>query len=193
MKKREHKKDWPAHQKMPIKQNKKPHKLLFILGGLAVLILLALLIFSAFGGSSMKTVQQGQTIKVHYEGKLEDGTVFDSSREREPLTFTVGAGQVIKGFDQAVLGMNVGDKKTITIPPGEAYGEWNRERLQELPKEKIPPEGLKEGATLLFKSEQGSFPVQVYEIKDTTVILDLNHPLAGKTLTFDIELVEIQE
>lgn len=141
----------------------------------------------------MAEVKHGDVVKVHYTGKLTNGEQFDSSTGREPLEFTVGAGQMIPGFDAALPGMNVGDKKTITIPAKEAYGEANEEAIIEFPKENVPAEmKLEPGQSLTLSNQEGQpFPVVVKEIKDDVIILDANHFLAGKDLVFDIELVEV--
>jgi peptidylprolyl isomerase len=137
--------------------------------------------------------KNGDTVKVHYTGKLTTGDQFDSSAGREPLEFTVGAGQMIKGFDLAIPGMKVGDKKTINIPAAEAYGERSDDALIEFPKENIPADmKLEPGMQLTLSNQHGQpVPVIVTEIKDDVVVLDANHFLAGKELVFDIELVSI--
>jgi peptidylprolyl isomerase len=142
----------------------------------------------------MQQVKNGDVVKVHYTGKLTNGEQFDSSEGREPLEFTVGGGQMIKGFDDAMPGMSVGEKKTINILPGDAYGEKDENALIEFPKENIPADmKLEPGMQLQLRNESGQpFPVTVAEIKDDVVILDANHALAGEELVFDIELVEIK-
>lgn len=141
----------------------------------------------------MEKVKEGNVVRVHYTGKLTNGEQFDSSEGREPLEFTVGAGQMIKGFDDAMPGMNVGDKKTIHILPEDAYGLKDEQALIEFPKANIPPDmKLEPGMQLQLRNENGQpFPVTVAEIKDDVVLLDANHMLAGKELVFDIELMEI--
>jgi len=142
----------------------------------------------------MTQVTSGNTIKIHYKGTLTDGTVFDSSEGREPLEFKVGSGQVIPGFDKGVLGMTVGQKKQITIPATDAYGERDDSALVPIPTSRLPPEiEPKVGAQLAFATPDGNqfFPT-IVELKGDDVILDFNHPLAGKTLIFDIELVSMQ-
>ena len=141
----------------------------------------------------MAQVKDGDKVRVHYHGKLRSGETFDSSQGREPLEFTVGSGQVIKGFDNGVMGMNVGDKKTVEIPVGDAYGEKSEEMVIEFPKNQFPPDMNPEaGMQLMMNNGQGqSFPVTVTEVKEESVILDANHPLAGQDLIFDLELVEI--
>lgn len=141
----------------------------------------------------MATAKNGDKVKVHYTGKLTSGEQFDSSAGRSPLEFTVGAGQMIKGFDSAIPGMEVGHKKTITIAPEDAYGPVNEEAIIEFPKSNIPDSiELEVGMQLQLQSASGHpVPVIVKEIKEEIVVLDANHHLAGKELVFDIELVEI--
>ena len=142
----------------------------------------------------MSTAKKGDNVKVHYKGTLTTGEQFDSSEGRAPLAFTVGAGQMIKGFDDAIPGMAVGDKKTINIAPSDAYGEKNPEAIIEFPKSNIP-EGmeLQPGMKLQLQNQEGyPVPVVVTDVKDDVVVLDANHELAGKELVFDIELVEIE-
>jgi peptidylprolyl isomerase len=140
----------------------------------------------------MQQVKDGDKVRVHYHGKLRNGETFDSSEGREPLEFTVGSGQVIKGFDDGVKGMNIGDKKTVEIASTDAYGEKEEDRVIEFPKTQFPPEMKPEvGMQLMMNDGQGqSMPVVITEVKDETVMLDANHPLAGQDLIFDIELVE---
>lgn len=141
----------------------------------------------------MAQVKSGDKIKVHYHGKLTSGETFDSSEGREPLEFEVGSGMVIKGFDDGVTGMIVGDKKTINIPFDEAYGPKNPEMLIEMPKDKFPTDlEIEVGMPLGMSDQNGQqFNVTVVEIKEEFVMLDANHPLAGQDLIFDLELVEI--
>jgi FKBP-type peptidyl-prolyl cis-trans isomerase 2 len=139
-------------------------------------------------------VKNGDTVKVHYHGKLTDGTTFDSSEGRQPLEFEVGSGAVIPGFDDGVVGMSVGDKKTINIPAEEAYGGVEEDRFMEFPIDRFPPDLKPEvGMTLTMSDGSGQqFPVMIADVEDEVVILDANHPLAGKDLVFDIELMEIK-
>ena len=141
----------------------------------------------------MQQVKKGDTVKVHYHGKLEDGTTFDSSEGREPLEFEVGSGMVIAGFDNGVTGMVAGDKKTVHIPVEEAYGPANEDMIMEFPRNRFPEEMIPEvGMQLNMNNGQGhTIPVVIVEVKEEVVILDANHPLAGKDLIFDLELVEI--
>lgn len=142
----------------------------------------------------MQQAKTGDKVKVHYQGRLTNGETFDSSEGRAPLEFEVGGGMVIKGFDDGVTGMAVGEKKTVNIPFAEAYGPRNPEMLIEFPKERFPKEmELEKGMQLMMTNENGQqFPVVVDQIKDDEVILDANHPLAGQDLIFDIELVDIE-
>jgi FKBP-type peptidyl-prolyl cis-trans isomerase 2 len=141
----------------------------------------------------MQQVKNGDKVKVHYHGKLTNGETFDSSEGRDPLEFEVGAGMVIKGFDDGVTGMSVGQKKTVNIPVDNAYGPRNEEMVIEFPKERLPQDmQLEEGMPLMMSNGEGQqFQVLVVEVKDNIVVLDANHPLAGEELVFDIELVEI--
>lgn len=141
----------------------------------------------------MQQVQKGDTVNVHYHGRLNDGTTFDSSEGREPLKFTAGSGQVIKGFDDAVMNMKPGDKKTVNIPVHEAYGERRDDMMMEYPKSDFPAEMAPEvGMELQMGDDAGNvFPVVIVEVGEDMVVLDANHPLAGKDLTFEIELVSI--
>jgi FKBP-type peptidyl-prolyl cis-trans isomerase 2 len=141
----------------------------------------------------MAQVKKGDKVRVHYHGKLTNGETFDSSEGREPLEFKVGAGMMIKGFDDAVLGMNVGDKKTVNIPAADAYGEYDEELLIEYPMDGFPKEMKPEvGMQLTMSNGAGQqFPVTITAVKEGQVVLDRNHSLAGKELVFDITLVEI--
>lgn len=141
----------------------------------------------------MSEAKKGDKVKVHYTGKLNDGSIFDSSVDREPLEFEVGAGMMIPGFDKAVNGMKIGEKVTAEIPANEAYGDKNDEMVVEVPKAQLPPDLVAEvGQQLAMQQPNGqSVPVVVTKVEAETVQIDANHPLAGKDLTFDIELVSI--
>ncbi len=143
----------------------------------------------------MAQVKAGDTIKVHYTGTLtEDGSKFDSSEGRPPLEFIVGQQMVIHGFDQGVIGMALGEKKTINIPCLEAYGPMNEQMIFEFERNQLPEElGEPEvGMQLHMMNQEGEgLPVEIIELRENTIVLNGNHPLAGKDLTFDIELVEI--
>lgn len=141
----------------------------------------------------MQAVKNGDTIRVHYHGRLINGTTFDSSEGRAPLEFQVGAGMVIKGFDNGVLDMEVGDKKTIHIPVDQAYGPKSPEYIMDFPKENIPADLNPEvGMELQMSNPEGHvMPVKVIAVNTDSITLDANHPLAGEDLMFDLELVEI--
>jgi peptidylprolyl isomerase len=141
----------------------------------------------------MQQAKKGDVVRVHYTGRLTDGQQFDSSVGRTPLEFTLGAGQMIKGFDTGVEGMAIGEKKVINISPEEGYGPKNPEAIIEFPKEQVPEDmKLEPGMELTLQNQHGHpVPVVVMEVKDDVIILDANHSLAGKDLVFDIELVEI--
>ena len=141
----------------------------------------------------MAQAKVGDSVQVHYKGTLADGAVFDSSENREPLTFKLGEGQVIPGFEQGIIGMNPGESKTVHIPCDRAYGPYHDELKFEAPVSQLP-EGFKPavGEQLRMQQPEGqSFVVAVSSVTETSVMLDANHPLAGKDLTFDIQLVAI--
>lgn len=142
----------------------------------------------------MGQVKSGDKVQIHYTGKLDDGTTFDTSSGRDPLEFEVGSGQVIAGFDKAVEGMAEGDNKTVKIEPEEAYGERHEQLVQEVPKTALPEEIDPEvGMALQSRSPDGQVTqLTVTEIKDESITVDANHPLAGQPLNFDIELVKIK-
>lgn len=142
----------------------------------------------------MNQVQGNETVKIHYTGKLNDGQVFDSSVEREPLEVKLGEGRLIPGFEKGLVDMKVDDKKTITIPKEEAYGEVQKDLFQKIPNENLPQEIKPEvGMGLVSKNPDGSErQLRVAEVKDEFIIVDANHPLAGQDLTFDLELLEIK-
>ena len=142
----------------------------------------------------MKTAQKGDTVAVEYTGKLETGETFDTSKGKPPLEFEIGKGMVIKGFEEGVIGMNVGEEKDITIAAEDGYGKRNKNYIKELPKKSIPKDlEIKEGMLLIFKREDSMrVPATIREIKDDTVKVDSNHPLAGKNLKFHVKLVEIK-
>ena len=141
----------------------------------------------------MTEAKLGDTVRVHYTGKLEDGTVFDSSLDRDPVEFTLGAGQVIPGFEQAVVGMSPGESKTVEVPADQAYGPYREELVQEIDRELVPEDlKLEVGQQLALRLSPGrSIRVTVTKLTESKVTLEANHPLAGKDLTFDLQLVEI--
>jgi len=141
----------------------------------------------------MSQIKKDNTVKVHYTGKLTNGEVFDSSAGREPLEFTVGAGQMIPGFENGILDMKLNEKKTIEIPASEAYGERRDELLQEVPKSQLPEEIKPEvGMPLMAQlPDGGQQQLVIAEVREESIVVDANHPLAGKDLVFDVEVVEI--
>lgn len=141
----------------------------------------------------MSKTKEGNIVKVNYTGKLEDGTIFDTSLSegREPLTVTLGQGQLIKGFENALYEMSKGEKKTIKLSPEESYGEPKDFMVSEVPLTQLP-EGVKVGEMLQGQGPQGPINVKVVEIKEDNAVVDANHPLAGKTLEFELELVEFE-
>ncbi|MCH5373010.1 MAG: peptidylprolyl isomerase [Planctomycetes bacterium] len=141
----------------------------------------------------MSQAKSGDTVKIHYTGTLEDGTEFDSSADREPLEFTLGSGQVISGFDKAVEGMAVGDSKSVNIPPEDAYGPRHDQMIQDIPKSALPDDlEPTEGMALQAKGQDGRvINLTVTSVDDESITVDGNHPLAGKSLNFDIQLVAI--
>lgn len=149
--------------------------------------------YSGCENYGMSTAKVNDKVKVHYTGKLTSGEVFDSSLEREPIEFVLGAGQMIPGFDQGVQGMALNEKKTLNIPAEEAYGESNPALIQTLERTQLPEDLKPEvGQTLVAGSPEGQeMHVQVTDVSELTITIDANHPLAGKELVFDIELMEI--
>ena len=140
----------------------------------------------------MKKITNSDTVVVHYTGKLEDGTIFDSSltEGREPLNVTLGQGQLIKGFENGLVDMTEGEKKTIEIEPSDAYGEINEMLVTEVNKTQVP-EGIEVGQMLHGMGPMGPINVTVVEVSESTVKVDANHPLAGKKLIFDLEVVSV--
>ena len=140
----------------------------------------------------MTKIKNGDNVSVHYTGKLEDGSVFDTSlaEGREPLTVTLGQGQLIPGFENGLIDMTAGEMKTIEIEPENAYGDIKPQMMSEIPLSQVP-EGVKAGDMLQGQNQFGPVSVVVTEIKESTVVLDMNHPLAGKKLIFDLEVVSV--
>lgn len=141
----------------------------------------------------MQKVEEGNSVKVHYTGKLKSGEVFDSSKDKDPIEFEIGKQQMIPGFENAVVGMEEGGTKTVEIESENAYGDINDELFIEVPKSELPENITPEvGMQLQVQQQSGQqVPVQISEVKESSITLDANHPLAGKDLVFDIEVVEI--
>ena len=165
-----------------------------------ILVVIALILFAysaatGFKGgiAAKKAVKAGSIVKVEYTGTFENGTIFDSSENKAPLEFEAGAGQMIKGFDSAVIGMGLGQEKTVKIGPSEAYGNYNPKLVTVIPRQNIPEEkDIKQGMMILVSSQNGQqAPALITEVNENNFTIDLNHPLAGKTLIFKIKVVDI--
>ncbi|MGK0325770.1 MAG: FKBP-type peptidyl-prolyl cis-trans isomerase SlpA [Polaribacter sp.] len=143
----------------------------------------------------MNQVKENNTVKVNYTGKLSDGQIFDSSEGKEPIEFTLGQGQLIPGFEKGLIDMKLNEKKTITIPKDEAYGDVNKDLIQEVKKTELPQDMAPEvGMGLVSKSPDGQeMNLMVVEVREETIVIDGNHPLAGKELIFDLEVLAITE
>ena len=149
---------------------------------------------SAQTGKGDKVIKNGSVVSFEYTLSDPNGAVIESNKGKEPMTYTHGQNQIIPGLEKELAGMSEGGEKNIQVKPEEAYGPVNPQAFQEIPRDKLPQEAQQVGATLTAKSPQGQpFPVRVHEIKDDTVVLDLNHPLAGKTLTFDVKIVNVEQ
>ncbi len=139
-------------------------------------------------------IDEGKTVVIHYEGKLEDGTVFDSSKEREPLEFVFGSGNIIPGLERGLKGLEKGDRKEIFVEADEAYGQRNPEAIQKVPRSQLPGDIEPEvGMQLIAQTETSQIPVTITEVTEEYVMVDFNHPLAGKNLIFDVEVVDVKE
>ena len=140
-----------------------------------------------------RKAKTGDTVMLHYIGKYKDGRIFDSSMERDPIPVEIGAGEIIKGLEKVVVGMQAGEKKTVTVKPEEGYGNYNENLLTEMPKERIPEDISPEKGMILQLADKKGLTLQVVvdEVLDKSIRLDANHPLAGKDLVFDIEVVKI--
>jgi FKBP-type peptidyl-prolyl cis-trans isomerase SlyD len=148
---------------------------------------------SAEKAKQEKVVKDGSVVSLQYSLSEEDGKLIESNKGKDPLKYTHGSKQIVPGLEKELTGMKVGGEKRVTVKPEDAYGVVNSKAFQEVPKEQIPVNGLKVGATLAAKGPQGQeIPVRVHEIKEKTVVLDLNHPMAGKTLLFDIKILDVQ-
>ena len=139
------------------------------------------------------TVKKGDKVTIDYTGTLDDGSVFDSSKNKQPIEFEVGSGRVIKGFEDSVIGMKKGEEKKISLKPAEAYGDHNPAMVIKIPRDKLPPgPEPKSGMMLAIGTPDGNkFPAKIIEVTDAEVTLDVNHPLAGKNLNFAIKLVDV--
>ncbi len=157
--------------------------------GRVALVLIAL----AVAGCAPATVKDKAVVQMSYKGTLADGSVFSQSDKAKPLEFMVGSGKIIPALEKGIIGLKVGDKKKITVKAADAYGEYDKSALQEVPKERFPKDAtFTVGERFLVQTPNGPFPVKIAEVKDKTVVVDFNHPLAGKDLTFDVEIVKIR-
>jgi FKBP-type peptidyl-prolyl cis-trans isomerase SlyD len=148
---------------------------------------------SAEKAKQENVVKEGSVVSLQYSLSEEDGKLIESNKGKDPLKYTHGSKQIVPGLEKELTGMKVGGEKRVTVKPEDAYGIVNAKAFQEVPKEQIPANGLKVGATLAAKGPHGQeIPVRIHEIKEKTVVLDLNHPMAGKTLLFDIKILDIQ-
>jgi FKBP-type peptidyl-prolyl cis-trans isomerase SlyD len=140
------------------------------------------------------TIHQCSLVSFDYTLSDQEGQVLETSTGKQPMTYTHGKGQIIPGLERELSGMKAGDEKKVQVKPEDGYGPVNPQAFQEVPKEKIPPEALKVGTVLMAQGPQGQgIPVRVHEIKDATVIMDFNHPMAGKTLSFDVKITDIKD
>jgi FKBP-type peptidyl-prolyl cis-trans isomerase SlyD len=149
--------------------------------------------FAAEKSKENNVVKDGTVVSLQYTLSGEDGKTIESNKGKEPLKYTQGSHQIVPGLEKGLAGMKMGEEKRVKVTPEEGYGPVDPKGFQEFPKEKIPSEGLKVGSVLMAKGPQGQqVPVRVHEIKEKTVVLDLNHPMAGKTLVFDVKVLDIQ-
>ena len=148
---------------------------------------------SAEKAKQENVVKDGAVVSLQYSLSEEDGKLIESNKGKDPLKYTHGSKQIVPGLEKELTGMKVGGEKRVKVKPEDAYGVVNSKAFQEVPKEQIPANGLKVGATLAAKGPHGQeIPVRIHEIKEKTVVLDLNHPMAGKTLLFDIKILDVQ-
>lgn len=165
----------------------------FILGLVAIVLSTAAPLMAAQSAKEDKVVKDGAAVSLQYTVSGEDGKTIDSNKGKEPLKYTQGTKQIIPGLEKALTGMKVGEEKRVKVKPEDGYGPVNEKAFQEVPKEKIPADSLKVGAVLTANGPQGqSMPVRVHQIKEKTVVIDMNHPMAGKTLVFDVKILDIQ-
>ncbi|MBI2359762.1 MAG: peptidylprolyl isomerase [Deltaproteobacteria bacterium] len=166
-----------------------------VLAGVAILgALFTITDISAQTEKGDKVIKDGSVVSFEYTLSDEKGEVIESNKGKKPMTYTHGESQIIPGLEKELSGMSEGAEKNIRVKPEDAYGPVNPQAFQEVPREKLPAEAQKVGAALMARSPQGQpFPVRVHEVKEKTVVLDLNHPLAGKTLTFDVKILNVQQ
>lgn len=176
---------------------------LFVMSGavLAALFFLASLARLGGGGASSQAltlkpasnIQEGSIVSIEYTLTDDEGKVIDTNVGKEPLTFIQGAGQIVSGLEKELQGLKAGDHKKVTVKPEDGYGMPSQQAFQEMPRETIPVEAQKPGVTLMAKAPDGrAIPIRVHEVKEKTVVVDFNHPLAGKTLNFDVKIKDIK-
>ena len=158
-----------------------------------ITVLLGAIYFDHAVSAENTTVQPGSEVSFDYTLTDDSGKVVDSSKGKAPMHYVHGKGQIIPGLEKELAGLAVGAEKKVTVKPEDAYGPVDPRAFQEIPKEKLPPEALKVGTMLMAQAPSGQgVPVRVHEVKDSTVVMDFNHPLAGKTLSFDVKITEIK-
>ena len=168
-------------------------KLLALIAALAVLGSALPAVLQSSEKAKNEVVKDGSVVSLQYSLSGEDGKLIESNKGKDPLKYTHGTQQIVPGLEKELAGMKVGGEKRVKVKPEDGYGPINSKAFQELPKEQIPPNGLKVGAILAAKGPQGqTIPVRIHEIKEKTVVVDLNHPMAGKTLLFDVKILDIQ-
>jgi FKBP-type peptidyl-prolyl cis-trans isomerase SlyD len=169
-------------------------RILTLLSGIALLTFTASPpLHSAEKAKDDKVVKDGSVVSLQYSLSGEDGKLIESNKGKEPLKYTQGQKQIVPGLERELSGMKVGAEKHVKVRPEDGYGPIDSKAFQEMPKERIPADGLKVGAILMAKGPQGqTVPVRIHEIKEKTVVLDLNHPMAGKTLVFDVKVLDVQ-
>ena len=175
---------------------------LLVMSGAVLAALFFLTSLARIGGGPMphaitlksaSAIHEGVVVSIEYTLTDEAGKVIDSNVGKDPLSYIHGAGQIVRGLETELTGLKVGDRKKVQVTPEEGYGPTNEKSFQEIPREGIPPEAQKAGAMLMTKAPDGrAIPVRVHEVKDKTVVVDLNHPLAGKTLNFEVKVLDIR-
>ncbi|MBI2360101.1 MAG: peptidylprolyl isomerase [Deltaproteobacteria bacterium] len=168
-------------------------KIILSVSGVALLAIIAAASLFFFRGWNAGRIKEGSVVRFEYTLSDEKGALIESSKGKEPLTYIHGKGQIVAGLEKELAGMTMNEEKNVRLKPEDAYGQVDRQAFQEIPRKEIPADALKVGNTLVARNDRGQlFPVRVHEIKDKTVVLDFNHPLAGKALTFAIKILDIK-
>ena len=168
-------------------------KVILSVSGVVLVGVVAVLSILFFRGREQGRIKEGSVVRLEYALSDEKGALIESNKGKEPLSYTQGRGQIIPGLEKALSGMRVNEQKSVRVKPEDGYGAVDPKAFQEIPRAEIPADALKVGNTLLAKDHQGQmFPVRVHEVKDKTVVLDFNHPLAGKTLSFAVKILEVR-